>query len=61
MTTQLAFSYHRFPERRRRVCDLPTEERPLYRLHHAGAGALATTELLALVVTLPIIWPHGKA
>ncbi|HRQ42125.1 MAG TPA: DNA repair protein RadC [Chloroflexota bacterium] len=35
---------------RRRVCDLPAEERPLYRLHHAGSNALATTELLALVL-----------
>lgn len=35
---------------RRRVCDLPTEERPLYRLHHAGSSALATSELLALVL-----------
>ena len=35
---------------RRRVCDLPAEERPLYRLHHVGSSALATTELLALVL-----------
>lgn len=38
------------PSVRRRVCDLPTEERPLYRLHRAGSRALATTELLALVL-----------
>ncbi|MGH2536196.1 MAG: RadC family protein [Candidatus Promineifilaceae bacterium] len=50
MTTQLAFSYHPLPQARRRVCDLPAEERPLVRLHHAGAGALAATELLALVL-----------
>jgi DNA repair protein RadC len=50
MTAQLVFSYHRLAERRRRVCELPTEERPLYRLHQVGAGALATTELLALVL-----------
>ncbi|MAU00681.1 MAG: hypothetical protein CL608_26350 [Anaerolineaceae bacterium] len=35
---------------RRRVCDLPAEERPLYRLHQVGSSALATTELLALVL-----------
>ncbi len=38
------------PPARRRVCDLPAEERPLYRLHQAGSSALATTELLALVL-----------
>jgi DNA repair protein RadC len=32
------------------VCDLPAEERPLYRLQYAGSGALSTTELLALVL-----------
>jgi DNA repair protein RadC len=35
---------------RRRVCDLPAEERPLYRLHHHGSNALATTELIALLL-----------
>lgn len=35
---------------RRRICDLPTEERPLYRLHHHGTDALASTELLALLL-----------
>lgn len=54
MTTQLAFNYLQqaaettFP--RRRICDLPTEERPLYRLHHHGTDALASTELLALLL-----------
>lgn len=54
MSTQLSFGY--LPQQqtaampRRRVCDLPAEERPLYRLHHAGSSALATTELLALVL-----------
>jgi DNA repair protein RadC len=38
------------PPTRRRVCDLPAEERPLYRLHRHGTDALATTELLALVL-----------
>jgi DNA repair protein RadC len=35
---------------RQRICDLPAEERPLYRLHHHGTPALATTELLALLL-----------
>ncbi len=35
---------------RRRICDLPEEERPLYRLHHHGTNALSTTELLALLL-----------
>lgn len=54
MSTQLSFGY--LPQQqtaampRRRVCDLPAEERPLYRLHRHGTDALATTELLALVL-----------
>lgn len=54
MSTQLSFGY--LPQQqaaaipRRRVCDLPTEERPLYRLHQVGSSALATSELLALVL-----------
>lgn len=44
MTAQLTFDYlqqyQQAPASRRRICDLPTEERPLYRLHHHGsAGA----------------------
>ena len=50
MNGQLAFPYHPPPAPRRRVCDLPAEERPLYRLQQAGSGALSTTELLALVL-----------
>lgn len=54
MTAQLSFGYLQQQQAatmpRRRVCDLPVEERPLYRLHHAGSSALATTELLALVL-----------
>ena len=50
MTTQLAFAYHHPSLERRRICDMPTEERPLYRLHHHGRSALATTELLALLL-----------
>jgi DNA repair protein RadC len=50
MNAQLALPYHQPVPARRRVCDLPTEERPLYRLQHVGSGGLATTELLALVL-----------
>ena len=53
MTTQLSLGYLPQPltaVSRRRVCDLPAEERPLYRLHQHGSDALATTELLALVL-----------
>mgnify|MGYP002623820246 FL=1 len=50
MTHQLAFAYHRPSPTRRRLCDLPLEERPLYRLHRHGSDALATAELLALVL-----------
>ena len=35
---------------RRRICDLPREEQPLYRLQHHGSDALATSELLALIL-----------
>ena len=55
MSTQLSFSY--LPSQRpttvaprRRICDLPTEERPLYRLHHHGSNALSSAELLALLL-----------
>ena len=54
MTTQLSFGYLQQQQvaaiPRRRVCDLPAEERPLYRLHQVGSSALATSELLALVL-----------
>ena len=55
MTAQLTFDYlqqQRQPTNvpRRRICDLPAEERPLYRLHHNGANALTTIELLALAL-----------
>jgi DNA repair protein RadC len=51
--SQLTFNYlasQRPQASRRRVCDLPAEERPLYRLHQHGSDALATSELLALVL-----------
>ena len=35
---------------RHRICDLPREEQPLYRLQHHGSDALATSELLALIL-----------
>jgi DNA repair protein RadC len=50
MIAQLAFAYHQPRPTRRRICDLPVEERPLYRLNRHGSDALATTELLALVL-----------
>lgn len=54
MTRQLSFTYLQHQQTaampRRRVCDLPAEERPLYRLHHVGSSALTTTELLALIL-----------
>lgn len=50
MTGQLAFAYHPSPAGRRRISDLPAEERPLYRLNRHGTNALATTELLTLVL-----------
>jgi DNA repair protein RadC len=50
MTTQLAFTYHIPPSTGRRICDLPVEDRPLYRLNRHGTNALSTAELLALVV-----------
>jgi DNA repair protein RadC len=55
MPRQLSFAYPTddAPRPRRRIGDLPVEERPLYRLHQVGAGALAATELLALVLGTP--------
>lgn len=54
MTTQLPLIVYESnpfdPRPRRRICDLPAEDRPLYRLHHCGSEALATGELLALVL-----------
>ena len=54
MSTQLTFNYLQQQQMvnapRRRICDLPTEERPLYRLHHHGRNALAISELLALLL-----------
>ena len=38
------------PSSRLRLCDLPAEERPLYRLRQHGSDALSTTELLALLL-----------
>ena len=55
MSTQLSFSYLASQRQtavapRRRLCDLPTEERPLYRLRRHGSNALSTAELLALLL-----------
>lgn len=54
MSGQLTFAYlasqQTAPLPRRRVCDMPAEERPLYRLRQHGQDALMTSELLALVL-----------
>jgi DNA repair protein RadC len=50
MTTQIAFTYHTPANTGRRICYLPAEDRPLYRLNRHGIGALSTAELLALVL-----------
>ena len=49
MTVQLAFAYHQPSPVRRRICDIPVEERPLYRLGRYGTSALSSAELLALL------------
>src|SRR5688572_11401260 len=53
MTTQLSLAYaqeQRLAPPRRRIADLPASERPLYRLHEHGSGALSNAELLALLL-----------
>jgi DNA repair protein RadC len=54
MASQMTFSYLNQQQTalalRRRICDLPAEERPLYRLHQHGSEALAVSELLALLL-----------
>ena len=54
MSTQLPLIIYQHTEStsipRHRICDLPAEERPLYRLHQHGVEALSTTELLALLL-----------
>jgi DNA repair protein RadC len=54
MASQMTFSYLNQRQTaltlRRRICDLPVEERPLYRLHQHGSEALAVSELLALLL-----------
>jgi len=54
MNTQLTFTYLHQQQRAttpiRRVCDMPTADRPLYRLHKNGANALASLELLTLAL-----------
>lgn len=52
MPTQLPLIVYQTTQKpnRRRICDMPFEERPLHRLHHVGSGGLATTELLALIL-----------
>ncbi|GIK54580.1 MAG: hypothetical protein BroJett015_02430 [Chloroflexota bacterium] len=53
MPQQLAFAYEEspFPQRpRQRICDMPLEEQPRYRLGRRGAPALSNAELLALIL-----------
>ena len=54
MCAQLTFTYLHRPQTAttpiRRVCDMPTADRPLYRLHKNGANALASLELLTLAL-----------
>lgn len=54
MATQLPLDVyqqeHHLKASRRCLRDFPAEEQPLYRLHHHGSDALATTELLALLL-----------
>jgi hypothetical protein len=53
MATQLPLIVYEQPPHphslRRRVCDLPAAERPLYRLHHHGREALDGSELMAVL------------
>lgn len=51
--TQLPLLYSpssHLPRPRRKVCDLPVSERPLYRLEQHGTAALSNTELLSLAL-----------
>jgi DNA repair protein RadC len=53
MSQQLAFAYEEntLTQRpRSRICDLPLEEQPRYRLSRHGSNALSTAELLALIL-----------
>ena len=54
MNAQLTFTYLQQQQLTdapiRRVCDMPADDRPLYRLHKNGANALASLELLTLAL-----------
>ena len=53
MPQQLAFAYEEsyLPQRtHNRICDMPLEEQPRYRLNRRGPGALSNAELLALIL-----------
>jgi DNA repair protein RadC len=53
MTTPLPLAHlqeQHLARPRRRIGDLPASERPLYRLHAHGSGALSDAELLALIL-----------
>ncbi|MCP4426367.1 MAG: JAB domain-containing protein [Chloroflexi bacterium] len=53
MPQQLAFAYEENPPPQRprnRICDMPLEEQPRYRLGRHGSSALSNAELLALIL-----------
>ena len=54
MNAQLTFTYLQQQQLTatpiRRVCDMPVDDQPLYRLHKNGANALASLELLTLAL-----------
>ena len=58
VTPQEYHSQQQLP--RRRICDLPAEERPLYRLYQHGSNALSTTVLLALVLSTTVLLPGNR-
>ena len=49
-TKPVGFPPYSDKQSRKRICDLPVEDQPLYRLRQLGSYALATSELLALVL-----------
>ena len=71
MPRQLAFAYKESPLSQRpchRICDMPLEEQPRYRLGRHGASALSNAELLALIlgsndaldIALSLLFKYGS-
>ena len=48
-----AHAYHKSPRKPLTIKEIPESERPVNRLHHYGANALSTTELLAILLGNP--------